>query len=303
MRSKSRAVSGTVSALVIVIIVVAALAGYLLYGSGPAQVLSTTTTVASTSVPVVPLRIFAAASFHPALTALQSSYEHNYSVSLVYNFASSGALETQISQGSPADVFLDADVSNNVKLQNAGLLGNGNTYVTLIHNNIALFVPANNPKNITGLSDLLRPGVRVAIGAPASVPAGAYTVQVWANVQAKWGNGSSPDFKSAAYANFSKAIMAHVVTQTTDVESAITEVITGAADVAFGYGSDGVANAAQLLQIGVPSDVNVQATYTVSLIAGSQYPTQATAFIDYLLSPQGQAFLQRWGFTPLAGGA
>ncbi len=293
---KSRALSGTTSLFVTMIIVVAGLAGYLLYGIGPTQ------TSTETTAPVVQLRIFAAASFHPALAALQTGYQRNFSVSLAYNFASSGALQTQISQGSPADVFLSADVSNNLKLQSAGLLGNDNTYEKLAYNYIALFVPADNPKNITSLSDLLKPGVRVAIGAPASVPAGAYTAQVWANVQSKWGNSSSPDFKSAIYANFSKAISAHVVSQATDVESAITQVLTGAADAAFGYISDGIANAAQLHEINIPSDVNTQATYTVSLIASSQHPDQAAAFIGYLLSPQGQAFLQKWGFTPLAAG-
>ncbi len=285
------------SSVVVAVILVAALAGYFLYSSGQSE----TSTATTTSVPAVTLRVFAAASFHPALAALQSSYQQNHSVSLVYNFASSGALEAQIFQGSPADVFLDADVSNNVKLQNAGLLGDGNTYAKLVYNYIAIFVPADNPKNISSLSDLLKPGVRVAIGAPASVPAGTYTVQVWANVQSKWGNASSPDFKSTVYANFSKAIATHVVAQTTDVESAITEVLTGAADAAFGYISDGVANAAQLHQISIPADVNVRAVYTVSLIANSQHSAQASAFISYLLSPQGQAYLQKWGFTPLAG--
>jgi molybdate transport system substrate-binding protein len=247
------------------------------------------------------LRIFAAASFTSALQALQSSYQLNNSVSLIYNFASSGALETQIAQGSPADVFLDADISNNVKLQNQSLLANGNTYVTLIYNYIALYVAGNNPKNITSLSDLLKPGVRIAIGAPASVPAGAYTQQVWANVQSKWGNSSNPNFKSAVYANFSKAMATHVVTQATDVESAITQVLTGAADAAFGYISDGVANAAQLHQIAIPSDVNVQAVYTASVMKSSKYLTQANAFVAYLLSAQGQAFLKKWGFTPLSG--
>ena len=249
---------------------------------------------------IVPLRIFAAASFTPALEALQSSYQQNNSVSLIYNFASSGTLETQISQGSPADVFLDADISNNVKLQNLSMLSNGNTYSMLIYNYIELFVPANNPKNITQLSDLLKPGVRIAIGAPASVPAGKYTEQVWANVQSLWGNSSSSDFKSSAYANYSSAIMPHVVTQATDVESAITQVLTGAADAAFGYVSDGVANAAQLHAIPIPSDVNVQAQYTVSMLKSTKYPTQAAAFIKYLTSAQGQTFLKTWGFTPLS---
>jgi len=296
----------------VIIVIAAAGTGFYFYGTAQSKVTTTTATVttlatSSTTVTltssgdIVPLRIFAAASFTPALQALQSSYQLNSSVSLIYNFASSGALETQIAQGSPADVFLDADVSNNVKLQNQTLLANGNTYMTLIYNYIAIFVPLNNPKNITSLSDLLKPGVRIAVGAPASVPAGAYTQQVWNNVQSKWGNSSNSDFKSAVYADFSKAMATHVVSQATDVESAITQVLTGAADAAFGYVSDGVANAAQLRQIPIPSDVNVQATYTVSVIKTTKYLAQANAFVAYLLSPQGQAFLKKWGFTPLAG--
>ena len=220
---------------------------------------------------------------------------------LIFNFASSGSLETQIAQGVPADVFISADTTNNVKLQNKSLLANGNTYTTLLYNHVELFVPKNNLKNITTLADLLNPGVRIAIGAPASVPAGKYTLQVWNNIQSKWGNASSPDFKSLTYADFSTIVMTHVVSQTTDVESAITQVLTGAADAAFGYVSDGIANAAQLEAIPIPSDVNVQAVYTISVIAASSHQTQANAFVTWLLSPSGQAYLKKWGFTPLSG--
>ena len=305
-----------ISAVVIVVLVVAALGSFFVYSQGIGRVPPTvTSTVTSTSLAtttstvtsvgvstnaIVPLRIFAAASFGPGLQALQSAYQQNYSVSLIYNFGSSGALETQIAAGSPADVFLDADVANNVKLQTASLLANNDNYQTLIYNYIQLYVAANNPKNITQLSDILKPGVRIAIGAPASVPAGAYTVQVWGNVQSTWGNPSSPSFKSATYSNFTKNAMSHVVTQATDVESGITQVLTGAADAAFGYASDGIANAAQLKAITIPADVNVQAAYTASVMKSSNYPTQANLFVKYLTSPQGQAFLQKWGFTPLS---
>ena len=326
---KRSAVSTAVTGVLIIIVIVVAGGGFYFYGTSQSKVTTTTATVTSTTLSttsltstatltststsattvtstvtptntIAPLRIFAAASFTPALQALQSSYQNNNSVSLIYNFASSGTLETQIAQGSPADVFLDADISNNVKLQNLSMLSNGNSYSMLIYNYIALFVPANNPKNITQLSDLLKPGVRIAIGAPASVPAGKYTQQVWANVAALWGNSSSGDFQGSAYTNYATAVSSHVVTQATDVESAITQVLTGAADAAFGYVSDGVANAAQLKMISIPPDVNVQAQYTVSMIKGTKYSTQAAAFIKYLTSAQGQAFLKTWGFTPLS---
>ena len=314
MRNKRRGVSSAVAAAVLVVVLVLAVLAYEVVGvSGETTTVTTTsipsastftTTTTSTATPtnqIVPLRVFAAASFTPALQAVQSAYQLNNSVSLIFNFASSGSLETQIAQGSPADVFMSADANNNIKLQTASLLANGNTYQSLIYNHIEMFVPANNPKNITTLADLLRPGVRVAIGAPASVPAGAYTQTVWNNIGARWGNASSPDFKSSAYANYAQAMSSHVVTQATDVESAITAVLTGAADAAFGYTSDGVANAAQLKAITIPADVNVQAVYTISVIKTSQHQAQANAFVTWLLSPSGQAYLQKWGFTPLSG--
>ncbi|MDA4118580.1 MAG: molybdate ABC transporter substrate-binding protein [Thaumarchaeota archaeon] len=319
---RSSGESTAVAAAIAVVVIVAAVGGVVLYqqsNAKPVTIVSTSTvtntatvtnastsTVVSTVIPsnaIVPLRIFAAASFGPALQALQSSYQLNNSVSLIYNFASSGALETQIAEGAPADVYLDADMANNMKLQTANLLGDNDKYQNLIYNYIQMYVPGNNPKNISGFSDLLKPGVRIAMGAPSSVPAGAYTLQVWGNVQSKWGNASNPDFKSAIYANFTKNAMTHVVSQTTDVESAITQVLTGAADVAFGYVSDGVANAAQLHPVVIPPDVNVQAVYTASVIKASHYPAQADAFLNYLVSAQGQSFLQKWGFTPLSSGS
>ena len=307
-----------VGVMAIVVVVLAALAGYLAFGGGgpstttaatTATSISTETSISTATVTstltstngIVQVRVFAAASLTPAFQALQSGYQSNNSVALIFNFASSGSLETQIAQGVPADVFVSADASNNVKLQNKSLLANGNTYTKLLYNYVELFVPKNNPKNITTLADLLKPGVRIAIGAPASVPAGKYTLQVWKNVQSKWGNSSSPDFRSLTYANFSASAMTHVVSQTTDVESAITQVLTGAADAAFGYVSDGIANKAQLDPIPIPPDVNVQAAYTISVIAASTNQAQANAFTTWLLSPSGQAYLEKWGFTPLSG--
>ena len=305
--NRSRGVTNTVVGVMAVVVLAFAALGYLAFTSGSAKTtVSTTETSTSTATVtstltsgIVQLRVFAAASLTPAFQAMQSGYQSNNSVSLVFNFASSGSLETQIAQGVPADVFVSADATNSMKLQNESLLANGNTYAKLLYNHVELFVPKNDPKNITTLADLLGPGVRVAIGAPASVPAGKYTLQVWNNVQSKWGNASNPDFKSLTYANFSANMMSHVVSQTTDVESAITQVLTGAADAAFGYVSDGIANAAQLQAIPIPSDVNAQAVYTISVIAASSHLTQANAFVNWLLSPPGQAYLEKWGFTSL----
>jgi molybdate transport system substrate-binding protein len=311
----SRAVSGATVVVIVVAVIAAAFLGYSVRSPGVStstatqtstatftsintQTATATSTFSTTVVLYAPLRIFAAASFTYALQALQTSYQKNNSVSLIYNFAGSGALETQIAVGSPCDVFMSADTANNAKLQAAGLLANNNTYSTLIYNSIELFVQPGNPKNINTLADLLNPGVRVVAEAP-TVPAGKYTAQVWQNIQSKWGNTSSPDFKSTTYFNYVANIKTHVISYTTDVESAVQEILAGGADAGFAYVSDAVPQGPNIVGITIPSDVNVQAVYSISVIKTTAYLAQANQFVVWMLSPAGQAFLAKWGFTPL----
>lgn len=252
----------------------------------------------STSITtIIPLRIFAAASLTFALQDLQSRFQKNYSTSLIFNFASSNALSMQILLGSPADVFLSANTKEMIRVQNGSLLADNNNYSILCYNYLAVYLPADNPANITTLADLLKPGVRVVVEDP-SVPAGLYTQQIWQKIQSTWGNKASKSFKSLDYANYSSRITKNVVSYTTDVESAVQMVLTGAADAGFAYTSDAIPRGAQLKFITIPPDVNIKATYAIGVISLTAYPDQAHQFVNYLLSKDGQALLAKWGFTP-----
>ncbi|MDQ8739227.1 molybdate ABC transporter substrate-binding protein [Paenibacillus sp. LHD-38] len=61
----------------------------------------------------VELTISAAASMTDALTEIHKTYEaKNQNIKLNFNFGASGALQQQIEQGAPADLFLSAAVKN-----------------------------------------------------------------------------------------------------------------------------------------------------------------------------------------------
>ncbi len=278
-----RRVSPVVAAAIAVAVIVAGVGGYYLY-SAPATAPTT-------------LRVFAAASLTFALQNISSSFDRNYSAALTLNLGGSNALAQQILQGSPADVFISANIAQMKVVQNKSLLSNGNTYQTLAYNYLAVYVAAGNPKHITSLADLLEPGIRV-VAEDKSVPAGSYTLEVWKNIQSEWGNQSSPDFKSLEYANYTTRIQRNVVSYSTDVESGIAQILTGAADAGFAYVSDAEPHAAQLSFISIPSDVNVKAVYAIAVIRTSQQQPLADQFVRFLLSPAGQAFLENWGFTP-----
>ena len=117
--------------------------------------------------------MFAAASltgaFNDEKTTLATSAP---GLSLTYNFAGSQALVTQIQQGAPADVFASADTKNMQKLVDAGLV---ETPKTFARNKLEIAVAPGNPKNITGLADLEKPGrdagTRRRVGARGQVRA------------------------------------------------------------------------------------------------------------------------------------
>jgi molybdate transport system substrate-binding protein len=55
-----------------------------------------------------------------------------------------------------------------------------------------------------------------------------------------------------------------------------------------------------LLTLPIPPEANVVAQYPIAALANSANADLAAQFIAYVLSPEGQALLSKWGFTPIA---
>lgn len=71
------------------------------------------------------------------------------------------------------------------------------------------------------------------------------------------------------------------------------------ADAGIVYTSDVTPQGAdRLIQLGIPDQYNVLATYPIAVLKSALNADLARAFMDYVLSAQGQAVLQKWGFIP-----
>jgi molybdate transport system substrate-binding protein len=116
------------------------------------------------------------------------------------------------------------------------------------------------------------------------------------NIQSTWGNSSSPSYVGPQYTNFSKAVLANVMSYDTDVEQTVTKVITGTADAGIVYKTDAIAQAANVNFITIPDSVNVVAKYPVGIISTSQHLKLAQEFYSFLLSSEGQQILNSFGF-------
>jgi molybdate transport system substrate-binding protein len=234
-------------------------------GAAPAATAATAAPIAGT------LKVFAAASltaaFNTAKTTLTTA---NPGLSLTYNFAGSNTLVSQIQQGAPADVFASADMKNMQKLVDAGLVG---TPVTFAKNKLEIAVAAGNPKNITGLADLAKPGVSVVLEA-AGVPAGDYTRQVLA----------------------AKGITVTPKSLETDVKSAVAKVTSGEADATVVYVTDVAAAGSKVAGVTIPDAEQPSISYPIAVVKASKNQAAAQAFIDSAVSGDVQKALEAAGF-------
>jgi molybdate transport system substrate-binding protein len=232
------------------------------------------------------LTVFAAASLTDAFNETAKAFEANNSgVTVAFNYAGSQVLATQIKQGAIVDIFASADQKNMKSVQDVGLMNNSSITI-FAENKLAIIVPTGNPANITSLSDLAKPGIKLDI-CNSSVPCGNYTLQMLAKASNNSTYGSG----------FKNSVLENVVSQETNVNDAVAKVALGQADAGIVYKSDVPAAYQSKVQvITISESVNVLAQYPIGVLSGSQNAQLAQSFINFVTSPTGQAILLKYGF-------
>lgn len=258
-------------ALALTLAVVGAACGSSSKASSPSTEASTTTQPTKLTGS---LDVFAAASLTEAFNDFKSSLASTApDLSLTYNFAGSQALVTQIQQGAPADVFASADTKNMQKLVDGGLV---DTPKTFARNKLEIAVAPGNPKNITSLADLEKPGVTLVLEDP-SVPAGNYARQAFQKA-------GLPAPKPAS--------------NELDVKSTLAKLTSGDADAVIVYVTDVKAAGNTVQGVEIPDSQNVIATYPIAVVKASKNKAAADAYVDEIVNGSGQQALQGRGFLP-----
>jgi molybdate transport system substrate-binding protein len=231
------------------------------------------------------LTIYGAASLKGALDEARAAYESaNPGMTLTISTDSSSALETQIEQGAPADVFLSADTRNPQALLDKGL-ADGDP-VDFAANRLTIVVPAGNPAGITSPAELARPGVKV-IAAGDAVPITRYATRLVTNLA-----------KEAGYpADFVAAYTANIASREDNVKALIAKIELGEGDAGIVYVTDAKASA-RVMTIDVPDAANVPVTCAGVVVKASKNAAAARAFLDWFAGPDGQAILAGFGFLP-----
>lgn len=210
--------------------------------------------------------VFAAASLTRVLPQIDARAR--------YTFGGSGALEAQIEQGAPADVFAAASPKEPAALYAKRLVDRPVEFAT---NRLVLIVPRANPAHIRSVADITRPGVKLVICA-ATVPCGDYARTAFANL------------------GITRAAMRNVVSQTTDVTQTVAQVALGQADAGFVYVTDAKAAASKVRVISLPARAKPGTADYIAVVKASSNQAAARRFVAEVLSAAGQSKLRAAGF-------
>lgn len=220
--------------------------------------------------------VFAAASLTGAFDKIGTQFEKaNPGVMVKFSYAGSSSNATQIRQGAPADVFASANTKNMTTVTSDKLASG--TPKVFARNKLEIIVEAGNPTQITSLADLSKPGVKVAVCAP-DVPCGAYAKEALAKA----------------------GVTIKPVSEETSASGVVTKVSLGEADAGIVYTTDVKAGGSKVAGVTIPASQNVVADYPIVRLRDAPNNSGASAFISYVLGPDGQKVLAAYGFTPAA---
>ncbi|QNN51675.1 molybdate ABC transporter substrate-binding protein [Nocardioides mesophilus] len=221
------------------------------------------------------LTVLAAASLTETFTELARTFEDAHPGTTVsVSFDSSATLAEQVLQGAPADVLATADQRTmGTVVDGDAVAGSPRVFAT---NRLALVVPADNPAGISTFADLDRPSVDYVVCVP-SAPCGALTTTVLQE----------------------QDITHPPASEEVDVKAVLSKVELDEADAGIVYTTDAVAAGDKVRAIEVPGADRTSTVYPIAVLSGSAEPALARAWVQLVLSADGQRVLRAAGFgTP-----
>ena len=227
------------------------------------------------------IMISAAASLKNCIQDLSAMYtEKNPQVTITSNFGASGALQQQIEQGAPADVFFSAGIKQMNALKEKGMMLDSSVK-NILENKVVLITP-KSAAALDSFEALAGDSIKkIGVGEPKSVPVGQYTEQVFQNL------GLTDKVAS-------KLILAK------DVREVLSWVETGNVDAGVVYETDAKISKDVTICATAPEGSHKKVIYPIGVVKASKHAAEAQKFVDFLFSDTAKEVFARYGFTVIS---
>ena len=204
--------------------------------------------------------------------------EANPGVTVKGTYDSSGKLQTQIEEGLDADVFMSAAKKQMIALDEEGMIAS-DTITDLWENKIVLIVPTGNEKKLEKFEDIEKAD-SIALGDPASVPAGQYSEEaltnlgIWDKIQDKVSFG-------------------------TNVTEVLNQVAAASADAGIVYATDAasMADKVEVVAEAPEGSLSKKVIYPVAVVKGTAHEEVAKEFVAFLQTDKAITVFEDYGFS------
>ena len=204
--------------------------------------------------------------------------EANPGVTVKGTYDSSGKLQTQIEEGLDADVFMSAAKKQMIALDEEGMIAS-DTITDLLENKIVLIVPTGNEKKLEKFEDIEKAD-SIALGDPASVPAGQYSEEaltnlgIWDKIQDKVSFG-------------------------TNVTEVLNQVAAASADAGIVYATDAasMADKVEVVAEAPEGSLSKKVIYPVAVVKGTAHEEVAKEFVAFLQTDKAITVFEDYGFS------
>lgn len=241
------------------------------------------------------LQLYAAGSLKAALSEVAASYEKIYTIEVTTKFGPSGILKKAIEEGENPDIFASANMNHPESLAGKGW---GSPVVLFARNKLcALAQPGLEiiPSNL--LETLTDEKIRLGTSTPKADPSGDYAWQLFSKAD---------KIKTGSFATLSgKALQLTGGSDSAKAPEGRNQygwvMSDKKADVFLTYCTNAVLAQTEVpnLQIvKIPEEISVGADY--GLIVSKSASVEAWRFGMYILSPEGQKILSKYGFEATA---
>ena len=227
----------------------------------------------------VELTILAAASLTDVCDELKVQFEKQTpSVTISISYGGSGALQTQIEEGAPADVFMSAAMKQMTALNDEGLM-DSDSIVQLLENKVVMIVPKESDMSVSSFEDAATDAVAmIGLGEPGSVPVGQYSEEIFESL------GILDAVKEKA--NYGS-----------DVRTVLSWVETAAVDCGVVYATDAYTSEDVKIVCEAPEGSCSKVLYPVGVVAASEHPDEAAVWLAFIQSEASMELFASYGFS------
>lgn len=220
---------------------------------------------------------FCGSASKPAMEEAALTFERETGIEVFLNFSGSGIMLSQMKISRSGDLYIPGSPDYMEIAEEDGVVDPESVRI-ISYLVPAILVQEGNPENIQKLSDLARPGIEIGIGNPQAVCVGLYAYEV------------------LEYNNLLEAVKPNIVTHAESCSKTATLIALKSVDAILGWRVFSEWHDTIDVVYLEPQQIPRLSYIPGAISTFAEDRESAQRFLDFLVSPQGQAIFGSWGY-------